>query len=306
MWGRSCLGLQGIGAGLVLLVLTSVGPGRVVAQTTAQPATSYDATIERALSEYDAQNFEEALALFIKAHALSPNARTLRGMAMTEYELRRYVECITHAQQAIDSQQKPLTVWLRAQTQELLRNAQQYVSRVAVQIEPATASASVMVDGVATALAADGSLTLQIGEHFVEVRAAGFESARRKLVLQGGDDQMLSFTLEAVPTAPTAAEPAPPVVAPALAIAPVAAPRDARAAEVPQTRPLAAPQRDDPDSTGSVWTSPWLWTGVGVLGVGIAVVVVAVAASNEPSAARVRDPVTTDNTPPGLVVMALH
>src|SRR5688572_4251575 len=51
---------------------------------------SYDALIRQALVEYEATRYEEARALFRRAHQVSPNPRTLRGIGMSSYELRDY------------------------------------------------------------------------------------------------------------------------------------------------------------------------------------------------------------------------
>ena len=54
----------------------------------------YTSLLEEAVSEYDARRYEEARALFRKAHDISPNARTLRGIGMASFELREYVEAL--------------------------------------------------------------------------------------------------------------------------------------------------------------------------------------------------------------------
>ena len=46
-----------------------------------QPA--YRKAIEDGLAEYDARHFEEARSLFRRAHQISPNARTFRGIFRT-------------------------------------------------------------------------------------------------------------------------------------------------------------------------------------------------------------------------------
>ncbi len=289
--------MVGVGLRIGSAVLVAAVVGLVAAQASAQArhaarpsAADYYATIGQALSEYDAHNFEEALTLFAKAHALSPNARTLRGMAMAEYALRRYVECIGHLRLALDSTVKPFTGSLRLQAEELLRKAQQYVSRVTVQVAPANANASVTVDGAAVVLAPDGTLSLQVGERMLEVQAEGFETERRKLLLQGGDEQTLSVALRREASA------APQVPAAAL----TSATTPTKAADTTGT----GPQDDGSAGRHSVWKSPWLWTGAGALVAG-AIVTVALLSGGQPSP-HVAGPITTPNTPPGVVVMALH
>src|SRR5262245_12806154 len=61
---------------------------------------SYEQLITRALTEFDARNFAEARALFLQAHALRPTARTLRGIGVTEFELRNYVDSVVQTLRA--------------------------------------------------------------------------------------------------------------------------------------------------------------------------------------------------------------
>jgi Flp pilus assembly protein TadD len=73
-----------------------------VASTEAD-SPAYREAIEHGLAEYRAGNFAEARALFLRAHAISPNARTLRGLGIVEYELRNYAEAIVRLRQALAS-----------------------------------------------------------------------------------------------------------------------------------------------------------------------------------------------------------
>src|SRR5262245_5250782 len=56
----------------------------------------YRTTIEGAVEAYSQQRYDEALGLFLKAHALSPSARTLRGIGLASFETRRYVDSIRY------------------------------------------------------------------------------------------------------------------------------------------------------------------------------------------------------------------
>src|SRR6266704_960888 len=57
-------------------------------------SAQYRALLEEAVTEYDARHYEEARALFRRAHEVSPNARTLRGIGMASFELREYIEAL--------------------------------------------------------------------------------------------------------------------------------------------------------------------------------------------------------------------
>src|SRR3954468_5859705 len=72
---------------------TAVAPPRALAQDPAE-TPQYRSLLEEAVAEYDARRYEEARALFRRAHDLSPNARTMRGIGMASFELREYVEAL--------------------------------------------------------------------------------------------------------------------------------------------------------------------------------------------------------------------
>ena len=109
------------------LLLASIWALPVEAQTSGGPAPAapasgasadlepagYRDTVERAVLEFAAGHFEESRALFARAHALFPNARTLRGLGMAEFELRNYVIAIEHLEAALANQARPLDEDLR-------------------------------------------------------------------------------------------------------------------------------------------------------------------------------------------------
>lgn len=65
--------------------------------------TGYRELIAEAVAEYEARHFEEARALFRRAHAMFPNARTMRGQGMAEFELRNYRGAIQCFESALSS-----------------------------------------------------------------------------------------------------------------------------------------------------------------------------------------------------------
>src|SRR3954464_9628976 len=87
----------------------------------------YREYVRVALREYQAGNFNEAKAFFAQAHALSPSARTFRGLGMCSYELRNYVDAIEWFDQALSSTQRPLTESMRDEILGLLRQARTFV-----------------------------------------------------------------------------------------------------------------------------------------------------------------------------------
>lgn len=235
-------------------------------ETSAEPA-GYRSLIEAGLAEYDANNFLEARAIFAKAHALYPNARTLRVLGMTEFELRHYRESAAYLREALASTVRPLDDTLRQQTQGLLDRTAQFLGRLRVTLQPASARLS--VDGELRTLPPDG-LVLQLGEHVLDVSADRYRGDRRTVDIAGGEDKTLVIALR---PELTVAEQSSPVLQPT-------------AAE--ESRPLYA--------------SPWLWGGVAVVAAGV---VVGLVLALRPAKTEIDKPLMT-NQSPGVSLNALR
>jgi hypothetical protein len=153
----------------------------------AEPAStaSYEDTIRHAVEEYSLGHWTEARFFFARAHALSPNARTLRGLGLACYESRNYVEAIGYFKQALQSGEQPLTDKMRTDIAQLMQQAQQFVTRVIVTLDPA--SAELEVDHVARELAADGVVLLDPGEHQLSASAEGYRPDQHTFHAEGGE-----------------------------------------------------------------------------------------------------------------------
>jgi tetratricopeptide (TPR) repeat protein len=161
------------------------------AQERAEEPAGYLKLIEAGLNEYYAHHFVEARALFAQAHALNPNARTLRVLGMAEFELRRYPQSLEFLRAALSSDVHPLDAELRARTLELEQRALTFVGQVHLDLQPA--AANVAIDDLSTAR---GLLILQAGEHTLEARAEGYRTQRRRLDIKGGEELSLRISLE--------------------------------------------------------------------------------------------------------------
>jgi hypothetical protein len=159
----------------------------------AEESVLYRQTVEEAVREFEAQHFTEARALFASAHALYPNARTERGLGFTEFELRNYAESIAHLEAALSSTIKPLGSELRSETEQLLARARGFVGTVKVELKPHGSLLS--VDGLRVELPEGAALTLEVGQHVLEARAPGFVVERRRVNVQGGEEQRVSIVL---------------------------------------------------------------------------------------------------------------
>ncbi len=222
---------------LIFLALISMAVSPAHAQD-GGPPPEYRGLVDSALAEFDAQHWAEARALFERAHAAFPNARTLRGIGMAAFELRDYVAARRALDAALTEPRRPLTEEQRAQVAELAARARVFVGDFAVG--PAPAGSTVDVDGVPTApegdLATRATLALAVGAHELTLRAPDGRTARAQVTVHGGETATLTL---AVPDAAPGRTP----------------PRDEAAVAPPTRSPATTPA--DPGA------GPWVLIGVG-------------------------------------------
>ncbi|MET0385335.1 MAG: hypothetical protein ABW321_05220 [Polyangiales bacterium] len=189
--------------------LTGVMSSRTHAQS-GQTESEYQTLVQQALREYQLGNFSEAKAFFTRANALSPNARTLRGMGMSAYELRNYVESIDDFQQALSATERPLTPQMRSEITQLLSQARSFVTKLQIKLAPR--DAELRIDTRPVKRDGDGSVLLDPGTHEVFAEAPEHESTTRTLRTNGGETLSLNITLRPT-SAPIslAAEASPPL-----------------------------------------------------------------------------------------------
>jgi hypothetical protein len=149
---------------------------------------------------------------------------------MVAFELKAYAESITSLEAALVAQVKPLAGELRGETQELLARAKAFVARYELDIKPELRSTQIVIDGIPVERAPRQGLTLAVGEHVLQVQAPGYEEEKRALSVRGGEVERIVIELKETPAAPLLAT-------------------------------SAQPAREE----RSVWSSPWLWTGVGAV-----------------------------------------
>lgn len=177
---------------LTLLASSLASPRRALAQGAGEDENAYSAIIKRALSEFSQAHWEEAHALFRRAHDINPNARTWRGLGITAFESRRYVEATADLEAALVDPRKPLSPEQREETVRLIAQAREFISVYHVKIQPA--SAQVIVDGKQATLQSE-QLHLDPGPHTIVVRAPGYEERRAELRAAAGDQDELSLEL---------------------------------------------------------------------------------------------------------------
>jgi hypothetical protein len=185
-----------LGALALLTVTCSAAWSRqVVAQDDTTGA--YKRAVTEGLAEFEAQNYLESRALFLRAHKLQPSARTLRSLGAVDFELRRYAESVSYLTAALAAPEKPLVGALREETASLRQRALGFVAELRLRVTPAHATS--LVDG--EPVASSGTpLWLDIGQHTLAFEADGHQSAQRGYRVEGGESDDLTIAL--TPTAP--------------------------------------------------------------------------------------------------------
>jgi len=196
----------------------------VAVDAAAKGPPGYDEASSAGVREFDKANYLAARFHFLEAHRIWPTARSLRALGHCEYELRNYTVAVKLLEEALASQERPLSGAQRAESEDLLQRARGYLANCKITTIPADSKVS--IDGIAVPRGEQTMVLLPLGLHVVVVQAEGYQTRKREFEVRGAIDQELTVELTAEP--------------------PVYAPADARA------------HIDDP--LHKKW---WFWTGVG-------------------------------------------
>ncbi len=153
----------------------------------------YDRSLSRALSAHASGDHLTAETAIREAHALAPNARTLRGLGVILYAQGRYLEAVEPLEAARTHQVKPLSPELLASVDELLERVWQRIGRLTLQIEPARSQLS--VDGAPPVVHGEREILLSAGDHRVRITAHGREPYQLALRTQPGSHDSLHVVL---------------------------------------------------------------------------------------------------------------
>src|SRR5262249_7114724 len=151
------------------------------------------ALVDQALSESAAGRWEEARAAFRKAHALYPNARTLRGIGMVSYEIRDYVDAVRELELALAQPRRALDDTQRREASALIEQARALIARYTTA--GLSAATSIAIDGRPAQLEANGVILLAIGEHRIQIRD-GARSGESRVTVRGGESGALPVAFE--------------------------------------------------------------------------------------------------------------
>jgi hypothetical protein len=157
----------------------------------------YRALITDAVAEYDAHHFEEARALFRRAHQLEPSARTWRGIGMAAFELRDYVKSLRALEASLVDSRSPLTGAERDEVQALAARARVFVGHFVIHLSPK--QAVLRVDNAPTTLDDGDILMLESGRHVLTAVADDRRTETREINVLGGERREISITLPPMP-----------------------------------------------------------------------------------------------------------
>ncbi len=192
---------------LAFVLLSSSLPRRAAhAQETRVEGAEYREVLSQAVAEFDAGRFAEAKALFERAHALEPTARTFRALGMCAFEMRDYSAAVVALEQALVDPRRPLGPEQREDVERLLASARAFAVELPLELEPG--DAELTVDRVPATVRA-GKLLLNPGPHDVRATAEGFAPSSFRLVAERGRTPPLRIVLER--EAPAASAPAEPM-----------------------------------------------------------------------------------------------
>lgn len=168
-----------------------------------ESSAAYRETINAAVAEFAAEHHAEARALFRQAHAMRPNARTLRGIGMCAFELREYAEAVRALSASLTDTRRPLTEEQITQVRAALERANAFVGRFEV-IAPDGVLLFVDASSAPTDLEGDGTLLLTLGTHVVAARRDSITLGEARVEVRGGERERIVLTRE------TPSEPPPP------------------------------------------------------------------------------------------------
>jgi len=164
----------------------------------------YKMLVEEAVMEFGEGRYAEARALFGQAHAIKPNARTLRGLGMTAFELRNYTVALRMLQDSLASRVNPLTPKQQEHAQGLISRSQVFVGTFKITMP---AGAKIKVDGHDAELSSDNSLMLDTGKHSVVAVFASGAREERSVDVKGNEQGALEFGASGAAAAPAVVPP---------------------------------------------------------------------------------------------------
>ena len=173
----------------------------------------YRRAIDEAIAAFDGSDFARARAAFERAHALSPSARTYRGIGITAFRQGDFLAASSALRSALEDQRKPLTAEQRTEVTDLQTKAAERLGHVTIRVSPGTAT--VRLDG--RVVEAGREIEVTTGKHVFRGDRAGYLPVERERDVGAGAPITVALELglrEAAPPARRDLAPAHPAPAP--------------------------------------------------------------------------------------------
>jgi tetratricopeptide (TPR) repeat protein len=155
------------------------------------------AAFQRGLQSLRAQppRYDEASEAFHEAANLEPSPGTWRWLAITLRGMQRYTESLAAFNRFLADPGPNATPAQLNEARTAAADARRWLARLDVTIEPR--SATLLVDGRVREVSATG-LTLDPGEHAIELRAEGHAPIHQTVTLARGGQAVLNLRMEAL------------------------------------------------------------------------------------------------------------
>jgi tetratricopeptide (TPR) repeat protein len=148
---------------------------------------------------YQEGNFPAALAEFQAAYDVAPAASILYNIGLTQKALFHYSEAITALERYLNEgpREGRIKPDRRKEVAEVIEGMKALLAPVSFALRPATATLT--IDGRATALPDSHTLSLPAGNHVAVVSADDHEPQRREFSVVAAQPQLVAVELKAIP-----------------------------------------------------------------------------------------------------------
>ena len=178
----------------ILIALLLVLPTAAHAEAPDSSDATYRAAVERAVKAFEASDFDAARKNFERAHAISPNARTFRGIGLTALRQRDYLVAHRALTAALSDTRKALTPEQRKEVTELLADADEHVGRLTPVTVPSDARVS--IDG--QPVTETGPVDVLTGRHVVRAELEGYTPLEQTVDVGAGSRATATLALARV------------------------------------------------------------------------------------------------------------
>jgi hypothetical protein len=199
---RTCSAGLGLICALVLLSPSVLGetPGRRIAKPAAPPslAQSLQGEAKEAYSSaellFKNGDLVAADSKYQQAYDLSKDPRLLFDMAIAEKSLHRYARMQEHLEGYVREEGSAISQEDQAAVSAALAAIHNLVGTVSIEVNVPGATVAVDSQNVGTSPLAR-PLTVDLGEHVIDVKSPDFEPISKKVAIEGGASTAMSFTL---------------------------------------------------------------------------------------------------------------